>query len=71
MEKNRESRKYLDFGRISVPELISSAPNRKSKLMDFFFLKKKKVFASDYQWGEREGKGQNRGRGLRGTNYYA
>ena len=25
---------------------------------------------SSYQWEEGSGKGQNRGRGLRGTNYY-
>ena len=26
---------------------------------------------SGYQWGERSGEGQDRSRGLRGTNYYA
>ena len=25
---------------------------------------------SGYQWGERRGEGQDRGKGLRGTNYY-
>ena len=25
---------------------------------------------SGYQWGEGRGKGQDKGRGLRGTNYY-
>ena len=25
---------------------------------------------SGYQWGERSGEGQDRGEGLRGTNYY-
>ena len=33
-------------------------------------IHKYKEQTNDYQWGEGRGEGQDRGRGLRSTNYY-
>ena len=48
--------------------------NKTNRLTDIEKTKKQahryREKTNGYQWGEGRGKGQDRGRGLRGTNYY-